>query len=106
MFEILDFRLLENRNKVGNVAVRYHDLVMRCELAFYAKERKAWVRMPEIWSKENQKKQYCYWPSKEISDAFQKEILNKIFDKYDLSLDKLEQHYLNARKNLKAKKKK
>jgi len=88
--DVLDFVLRPCKTKIACVTVRYYELVMKCDLVFYPKGRKAWVRMPEKWFTQDKKTNYCYWPDKLISDEFQKEVLKKIFDKYDLDLDKVE----------------
>lgn len=87
--EIMEFEPRACKRKVGCVLIRYHELLMKCDLVYHPKYEKAWVRMPEIWLNTQKKLHYCYWPTKEMSDEFQKEVLKKIFDKYSLNLDKV-----------------
>lgn len=87
--EILEMALRPCRIKVACLKVRYGQLILKLDLVYYAKEHRAWVRMPEKWLTKEHKTTYCYWPSKEISDEFQKDVLNKTFDKYGLDLEKI-----------------
>lgn len=98
--EIINLIYRTCKRKIASLKVSYGDLVMHCELAYYAKEKKVWVRMPERWDTRDKKVSYCYWPSKEISDQFQKEVLKKVFDKYDLTTEQVaELHELNRIKS-------
>ena len=94
--DVLDFELRQSKTRIGCVLVKYHELVMYCELVYHVKTKKAWIRMPEHWFTKDKKTSYCSWPSKETSDEFQKEVLNKIFDKYDLDFDKIAELHRTA----------
>lgn len=95
--EILDLVKFNDKFKIGVVFIRYHELIIRGELVFHPKDRKAWVRMPEKWVNQEKKLHLCYWPTKEISDNFQKEVLRLIFDRHNLNIDKIEKiHQENA----------
>lgn len=87
--EILDFNLYPCKTKLADVVVRYEEIILRCELVYHVGSHKAWIRMPEIWKTQNFKKKFAYWPTKELSEEFQKCALSKIFEKYDLDVDKL-----------------
>lgn len=89
--EILDYEEHLSKTKLGCLLVLYEKMVIRCELVFHVNSQKPWIRMPEIWATKTFKKKYAYWPTKEDSDEFQKIVLNKLFDKYDLNLDKVAQ---------------
>lgn len=93
--EVLDFEQHPCKIKLGCVLVQYGDLVLRCELVYHVGTRKAWIRMPEIWRTKTYKHKFAYWPSKELSEEFQKVVLNKLFDKYDLNLDKIAQLHVD-----------
>ncbi len=95
--EILDYQKKPSGNKLGNIIIKYHDLLLRCELMFYPKTKTAWVKMPEQWIVKDKKFRYCYWPDKDTSDAFQKLVLNKLFDKYDLNQAAVEDIFLKSR---------
>lgn len=71
-------------------------MILKCDLVYHPKYDKAWVRMPEVWITPQKKIHYCYWPTKEKSDEFQKEVLKKIFDKYSLDLDKIKSLHADA----------
>ena len=62
------------------MAVKYHELWIKCELVWHSKGRNYWIRMPEYWFEPSRKTTFCFWDTKEISDQFQKDILQKIFD--------------------------
>lgn len=87
--EIMNFHQKACKKKIGCVVIRYHELYLKCDLVYHAKHDKAWIRMPEVWVTKMKKLSYCFWPSKEISDNFQKEVLKKIFDIYNLDVEKI-----------------
>lgn len=87
--EILDFEMHPCKTKLAYVLVQYEKMVFRCEIVYHIGSRKAWVMMPEIWKTKTKELKYAWWCTKEDSDEFQKVVLNKIFDKYDLDTDKL-----------------
>lgn len=95
--EILDYQPLPTKTKLACVLVLYEKMVVRCDLVYHVGSQKAWIRMPEIWSSKTFKQKYAFWLTKEDSDEFQKIVLNKLFDKYDLNLEKVAQlHRENA----------
>ncbi len=96
--EILDFQKHSCKTKLACVLVLYEKMVVRCELVYHAGSRKAWIRMPEIWRTSAQKHRYAWWQTKEESDEFQKTVLKKMFDKYDLNLEKIVQMYMQDKK--------
>lgn len=85
MIEILRFDKRVTKDSVGNIIVRYHDILMRCEIVIYRK-KKLWIRMPEKWI-NGFKFPYVKWLSNEISSEFQKLMIKKLFDKYNFDLD-------------------
>lgn len=87
--EILKIKLVTSWDRVAYVDIRYNQLVLHCDLVYNQKRNHVWIRMPEKWITREKKMSYCYWPTKEISDSFQKEVLKKIFDKYDLDVSKI-----------------
>lgn len=91
-FEVVQFKLHTNAYSIGKCLISYGNLLIDCELAYYKPENKAWLRMPERWVFENNKRvkeRYCFWNTKEESDKFQQEILKIIYERYDLSLDQI-----------------
>lgn len=102
--EIVEFKKQPIGNKLGKVLVRYHDIFIRCELVYHATSKSIWIRMPEHWVTKEKKLRFCYWEHKENSDLFQKTVLNKLFDKYDLDQAKIEEIFLNSRAYKPAKK--
>jgi len=76
-----------NHKKLGVALVRYHDMVFHVDICLW-EEKKLWVRMPEIWITPTKKRPLMKWPNKQISDAFQKEILNQIQSMTGLNLKK------------------
>jgi hypothetical protein len=102
---VLDLHLWPNTKRIGSLSVKYYDLILNCDLVFHPKHKKVWVRMPEKWFTYENKMKYCFWPSKEISDIFQKEVLKIIFDKYSLSEEKVAELHRDActKRNLRRK---
>lgn len=86
MLEIFDVVLKPNASRIGHLNVRYHELVIKCDICLY-KEEKLWIRMPEKWTGDR-KCRFVYWDGKEISDKYQELILNKVFDMVGLDLPK------------------
>jgi hypothetical protein len=95
-FRIVEFKINPCEKKIGTILIDYHGLMIRCQLAYYSKGKNIWVRLPEKWIKPDQKLSYCFWPSKEKSDEFQKEVINKIFDMYDLTFEKVVEIHMEA----------
>ncbi len=89
--EILGFEQRPCKTKIGCLLIKYFNLVLKCDLVYHPQAKRAWVRMPERWLNNETKHSYCYWPTREISDEFQKELLKKLFDKYDLTLEKIQE---------------
>lgn len=95
--EIVEFKKKPIGNNLGKVLVRYHDIFIKCDLVFHVKSKSIWIRMPEKWITQEKKIRFCYWQDKETSDQFQKIVLNKLFDKYDLDQAKIEELFINSR---------
>lgn len=102
--EVLKMKLVSSWEKIAHVDIRYNDLVLHCDLVYNEKSSRAWIRMPEKWITKEKKMTYCFWPKKEISDKFQKEVFKKIFDKYDLDTPKIAELHRVEREKLKDKK--
>jgi len=98
--EIDEFMIRPCKTAIATMLIKYHELVMKCDLVWYRKDRKYWIRMPERWLDPVRKTSFCYWPTKEISDQFQKEVLQKIFDSGMLNEDEIAKiHAHGAEKN-------
>ncbi len=89
--ELLEFKIKPTKFCIGQAIIRYHALEMNCDFVFYPKDGKAWIRLPEKWLNKTNKLRYCAWPDKNTSDEFQEIVLKKIFDKHDLSHEKVKQ---------------
>lgn len=87
--EILKFSLKPTRLQMGMMLIRYHQLVLRCQLVYSAKYVKVWIRMPEVWYTPDKKTSFCHWPNKQISDEFQKLVLEQLYARYKLTADKV-----------------
>lgn len=94
--EVISCETRACKKKVACLLIRYCEMILKCDLVYHPKYDKAWVRMPEVWITPQKKIHYCYWPTKEKSDEFQKEVLKKIFDKYSLDLDKIKSLHADA----------
>lgn len=86
---VLQFEICPNKFKLGNVTVQYGSLILECELVYYSPRSKIWVRMPERWETDTYKQHYAYWKSKKASDEFQEIVVKQIFDKFDMSREKV-----------------
>ncbi len=102
---VLSFNLSPGKTKLAEVAVRYENLILRCDIVYHPTDKKIWVRMPEIWVTATVKHQFAFWPSKELSDEFQVEVLKKIDENFSFSNDKLVEFYHVNVKNRKYAKK-
>lgn len=97
--EVVNYIFKPGPTKLAILTIKYHELLMKCELVYFPSENKVWVRMPELWLNPHKKFSCAWWPRKAFSDEFQKVVLNKIFDKYDLSVEKVaEMHKSNIKK--------
>lgn len=94
--EVLNCLIKPCSHRVGFLEIRYGVMHMKCDLAYLPKARHVWVRMPEIWTSPNHKHCFCRWPSKQISDLFQGEVLRQIYEKYDLSHQKVVEIHVAA----------
>ena len=87
--DVLECKIFPTKRRIGSLLVQYGELLMNCDLKYYVPGDRAWVKMPEVWLTPDKKVKFCFWPTKELSEEFQKKVLNKIFDKYDLSFEKI-----------------
>ena len=85
MIEIVDCGISVDITRIGFVMVKYNDLIISCDICVY-KQQKIWIRLPEMWISETQKRRFLYWPSEEKSNDFQKEVLSKLEDLLGLNL--------------------
>lgn len=100
--EIGEFKIRPCKMSIATMLVKYHELIMKCDLVWYPQAKHYWIRMPERWFTRDKKTSYCYWPTREISDEFQKEMLQKIFDSGMLSESEISDiHAFGAEKNSK-----
>lgn len=90
MIEILNFTIMPSKMRVGTLLVKYHDLIMKCDLVVWKKngEGHLWVRMPESWFTSQKKTSFCYWVTEEKSKEFQKILLKKVFEEYAFDFEK------------------
>ena len=61
--------------------------------------------MPERWVNKKTKQQYCYWPTKVISDEFQETVLQKIEERFSHNLQTISAVHKEFREKARAKKK-
>lgn len=105
-YELIEYKKHITIRKLGDVVVRYGALVMKCELAYFPAEKKPWIRMPECWLTATYKCKYVHWITKDFSDDFQKDLLNKLEKKYNLSLGEIQKLHEEGRKTKSLQKKK
>jgi len=99
--DVIDFQINPCRRKVAFALIRYHQMIIRCDVVYFERDHKVWLRMPEMWLNPEMKLSYCYWPERDVSDEFQKTVLKIIFDKYDTSLENLAKIHKNVAKKRK-----
>lgn len=87
--EVIDYKCNPSSRRFANVVVKYGDLFIECDLVYYAKGHKLWIRTPEIWVSKNFKHRYVFWENNEYSDEFQKQVINKLFEKHNIVVDKV-----------------
>lgn len=87
--ELVDSYISIGTRQVGFLKVKYYDLIIYCDLVFFRKRNKAWIRMPEYWFTQENKTCFCRWDDKKISDQFQEVMLKLVFEKHNLSHEKI-----------------
>lgn len=87
MIEVISVKIKTTQKRVARVDIKYHDLILKCDLVVYNKENKLWIRMPEFWFTKDKKTHFCMWKDKITSDAFQQECLKQIVDKFGINID-------------------
>lgn len=96
--QVMKFEVEPDERKIATLWIRYDQLILNCDLVLHLGEKKLWVRMPEIWKTKTKKISFIWWPTQEISNTFQKLVLNELFDNYDVTYDKLAEIWAEARK--------
>jgi hypothetical protein len=91
--ELLDFMLDKTRRRVALILLRYHELLIECDIVYYPPKDKVWVRMPEYWY-DGKKTRLCFWPSEAHSDEFQDKVLNLVYLKHNLDIEGIRNLYL------------
>ncbi len=86
MIDIVEVKIRPSTSRLGIVIVKYYNLVLSCDLCLY-KAEKLWIRMPEIWLQNSEKKRIVWWEEKNFSDDFQNLVLKKVFDMVGLTLE-------------------
>ncbi len=59
--------------------------------------------MPEVWVFNEQKTRVLFWEDKEKSDLFQQEVMKKLFETTDITLEKaieMRKSFLDTRKKM------
>ncbi len=87
MIDVKKIEIRPSSYRLGIVVIKYYDLVISCDLCVYKKE-KLWLRMPEIWLSETDKKRFVWWEENSFSEEFQNIVLKKVFDMVGLTLEK------------------
>lgn len=87
MIDLLDVKIHPSGTRLATLLIRYHDLVLNCELALY-KTEKLWVRMPELWVSPHRKQRAVYWDDPVKSEHFQVMMLAIIEKKAGITLEK------------------
>ena len=100
MIEIVKVILSPTARRLGTVMVRYHDIMLHCELVLYAKvnHEKLWIRMPKIWFDRTHRMQFAYFSDANISEHFQKVVLQMLELNHGIDLSSaIDLHKRNAR---------
>lgn len=87
--EVADYKYNPSKRRFANVIVKYGELFIECDLVYYAKGHKLWLRMPEIWLSKDFKHRYVFWEKNESSVQFQEQVIKKLFEKHDVTVDKV-----------------
>jgi hypothetical protein len=83
MIEIVKVSIKPTPLRIGWVNVKYHQLVLRCNICVF-KEERLFIRMPEVFLKK-EKFSFAFWMTKKDSDTFQREVLKLL--KKSIKLD-------------------
>lgn len=89
-FELIDLEVAVSDRRIAHALVRYYRMFIRCDLVYYPPLEKVWIRLPEFWVNKA-KVRHCYWARQEVSEDFQERILNEVYSKYELSLEKVKE---------------
>jgi hypothetical protein len=84
---VVTFVLQQDARRLGWVLIKYGEIHLNCDLVYYIKDKKLWIRMPEVWTKRDTKIQFCYWPNRETSAEFQKNIIDQIYKNFNFDLE-------------------
>lgn len=100
---VLSFDVKPNIKRIGILFVRYDELILRCELVLF-KKQKLWVRMPEIRIKKELNR-FAEWQTKNRSDKFQEKTIKEIEEKFHFNLEKAISVHQNFSEKIKKKNK-
>ena len=84
--ELVKWFTKPSRKVVGSILVKYGEMLLRLEVLVY-RNIHLWVKMPELKYDTDKILKLCYWPDKETSDAFQKEVLRQLMEQYGEEVD-------------------
>lgn len=87
MITIEKFNVFAMGTQVGNLIIKYHDVFIKCRLKVF-KKQKLWIVMPELWSSKTEKCRIVFWPTQELSDDFQKKVLDQLAEKFQMNIEK------------------
>jgi len=86
MIEITKINMGPNARRLGQIHVKYFDIILKLEVCLY-KDEKLWVRMPEIWINASTRKRYTYFDNPDKSQEFQNQVLSQFIEKTGLNLE-------------------
>lgn len=81
--DIQEFKVKITPRSIAQIIVRYGLMQIKCDLVYYKKDDKFWVRMPEVWFNPKRKTRFAWWPTRDVSDLFQVVVLEKLFNDYE-----------------------
>lgn len=85
--DLLAIDIHPSSKRIAIIKVKYHHLILRCEVVLSNKKNYIWIRMPETRPEKRQKRSYAMWEEKEVSDYFQEKIIKQLKDKFDFDLN-------------------
>jgi len=100
MFELVKVVPMPSRNRLGALHIRYHDMLIMCDLCLY-KFEKLYIRLPERWFQDGTKVNFLYMLGEKVNQELQETIIEKIKLTTGLTLERA----IEIKKSLFSKKK-
>lgn len=109
MISVKDFKKGCGRYSTGTAIVLYWELTMICQIVIFKSREGVYIKLPQSFDPRTKKRiNINYFENKEFSNAFQREVMEQLKEKFPTSLEipTLQQSKKNAKTFTRAKKSK